>query len=87
MIELKCVFICALSAVLTLSCAVSCKQEEQINEIDICSDEIREYLNAGTTEEQFFALSNAMGASLINNMLLSSICPKTGRYIVYSFRT
>ena len=55
---------CALSAVLTLSCAVSCKQEEQINEMDICSDEIREYLNAGTPEEQFFALSNAMGASL-----------------------
>ena len=55
---------CALSAVLTLSCAVSCKQSEQINEIDICSDEIREYLNAGTPEEQFFALSNAMGANL-----------------------
>lgn len=64
MIELKRVFICALSAVLTLSCFVSCKQPEQINEIDICSDEIREYLNAGTPEEQFFALSNAMGASL-----------------------
>lgn len=55
---------CVLSAVLTLSCAVSCKQEEQINEMDICSDEIREYLNAGTKEEQFFAISNAMGASL-----------------------
>ena len=55
---------CALCAVLTLSCAVSCKQPEQINEMDICSDEIREYLNAGTPEEQFFALSNAMGASL-----------------------
>lgn len=55
---------CALSAVLTLFCAVSCKQEEQINEMDICSEEIREYLNAGTPEEQFFALSNAMGASL-----------------------
>lgn len=64
MIELKRVFICALSVVLMLSCAISCKQEEQINEIDICSDEIREYLNAGTPEEQFFALSNAMGASL-----------------------
>lgn len=64
MIELKRVFICALSVVLTLSCAVSCKQPEQINEIDICSDEIREYLNAGTPEEQFFALSNAMGSIL-----------------------
>lgn len=62
--KLKRIFICALSAVLTLSCFVSCKQPEQINEIDICPDEMREYLNADTPEEQLFALSNAMGAIL-----------------------
>lgn len=49
---------------LTLSCFVSCKQPEQINEIDICSEEIRNYLKADTPEEQFFALSYAMGAIL-----------------------
>ena len=50
--------------VLTFSCFVSCKHSEQIKEIDICSEEIREYLNADTPEKQFFALSNAIGASL-----------------------
>ncbi len=45
--------------------SIACKKDDiKSNEIDICSDEIREYLNAGTTEEQFFALSNAMGAIL-----------------------
>ena len=79
----------ATACTVAVSCqAFACKRTINIkqSEIDICADEIRNYLDAKTAQDQFTALANAMGSQLDRQYASIEYSSENGKtYRVFAF--
>lgn len=79
----------ATACTVAVSCqAFACKRTINMkqSEIDICADEIRNYLDAKTAQDQFTALANAMGSQLDRQYASIEYSSENGKtYRVFAF--